>query len=381
MNNAIAENLRHDEGALRQALLDAGAIFKGKMIKCPFHDDQHPSSSMFCGEDGAWRFKCQTSSCGFSGDIFDVQAKAREIPVQQAIADYVATKVPKRQGPPSKVWQSNEFESTLGDRFEAKYEYVNPATRITEMIVYRIRDDGGKRFAQGHLDSSGGMILTAPPKPWPIYNRGRILKATSVVCVEGEKCVHALHRVGVVATTSPGGAGKAAYANWQPLAGKKVALWPDNDETGIKHMKQVQAILEKLTPAPALYWIEPNELKLPPKGDAADVVASCDDDIDAARRVVRDIITQGKALGAWQELGVVIEDTISGKRRALAWPWVNVGNLTKALLPASVVVLCGDPGATKSLLLLQAAAYWYGAGLNVAVYELEKDRAFHLHRA
>ena len=68
--------------------------------------------------------------------------------------------------------------------------------------------------------------------------------------VEGEKCGDVLLELGIAATTSPCGAGKAEYADWTPLAGKKVILWSDNDPTGRNHMKQVAEQLQRLDPSP-----------------------------------------------------------------------------------------------------------------------------------
>ena len=64
---------RTDRKALEHALHDAGAVFKGSAIKCPFHEDIRPSGSIYQGADGAWRFKCH--SCGWNGDLIDVQVK------------------------------------------------------------------------------------------------------------------------------------------------------------------------------------------------------------------------------------------------------------------------------------------------------------------
>ena len=67
-----------------------------------------------------------------------------------------------------------------------------------------------------------------------------MLESESVAVAEGEKCVHLLHDVGIVATTSPCGSRKSQYADWTPLAGKAVYLWPDNDGNGKKHMEDVE---------------------------------------------------------------------------------------------------------------------------------------------
>ncbi len=71
--NDVLDDLRHNQGAILDALGDAGVdTRKPKSIRCPFHDDHSPSSGVYV-EAGVWRFKCH--SCGFGGDVFDVRAK------------------------------------------------------------------------------------------------------------------------------------------------------------------------------------------------------------------------------------------------------------------------------------------------------------------
>ncbi len=79
-------------------------------------------------------------------------------------------------------------------------------------------------------------------------------------------------------------------------------------------------------------------------------------------------------------VGELIEDSIAGRRVAVKWPWPCIGGLTKALLPGTVTILCGNAGASKSFKLLQAVAYWYENEIKIAIYELEEARDFHLSR-
>ena len=79
-------------------------------------------------------------------------------------------------------------------------------------------------------------------------------------------------------------------------------------------------------------------------------------------------------------VGELIEDTIAGRRIAVKWPWSCIGGLTKALLPGTVTILCGNVGASKSFMLLEAGAYWHECGIRTAIFELEEDRDFHLSR-
>ena len=85
--NTQTEMLRRDQAALLAELEAAGAVVKGKAIRCPFHDDKHPSASIHQGKDGVERFVCHAGSCGFSGDIFDVRARAQGRPVAEVLKE------------------------------------------------------------------------------------------------------------------------------------------------------------------------------------------------------------------------------------------------------------------------------------------------------
>ena len=373
------EALRKDQGRLLAALDAAGAdVRRANEIKCPFHEDLHPSAGVFAGEDGIQRFKCHAAGCGFSGDLFDVQAKASGRPLADVLRDATGGQQPAR---PATVQTIEQLQRQLGPSLEATYRYTDPATDRVDLVVFRYRKGEGKSFMQARPQGDG-FVKGGAPKPWPIYNRSRILDADAVVVVEGEKAVHSLHTAGFTATTSPAGAGKAALADWSPLAGKRIWLWPDRDDGGVAHMREVKQILEDLNPAPRLCWIEPESLDLPPKGDAADFIERYDGaDAATKHQAVQNVMRNASALGAGAGVEEHLTDVIEGRHRLLAWPWGQLTHLSRALLPGTVTLLCGPPGAGKSFFLMQAAAEWYGRHERVAVFMLEEDRTFHLNRA
>ena len=63
-------SLRQDRTVLGSELRQAGAEIRGTAFKCPGHDDQHASGSIYCDVDGIWRGKCHV--CGYGGDVFDL---------------------------------------------------------------------------------------------------------------------------------------------------------------------------------------------------------------------------------------------------------------------------------------------------------------------
>jgi putative DNA primase/helicase len=74
------------------------------------------------------------------------------------------------------------------------------------------------------------------PKPRPLYGLDRLAARPKapVVVTEGEKAADAaaLLLLDHVAVTSPGGSKAAKAADWSPLAGRHVVIWPDNDAPG-----------------------------------------------------------------------------------------------------------------------------------------------------
>ncbi|MBN1126943.1 MAG: AAA family ATPase [Sedimentisphaerales bacterium] len=369
---------------LNELEMHGAQIRSNGAIQCPFHDDRNPSAGVYRGDDGVWRFKCH--GCGFGGDIFDVRARALNKPLGEVL--------PKRDQKPQRDKQDNakhyaEWDLVLADvpgRIEQVYRYTNPTTGHEDLIVIRyIPEDGKKKFRQVQ-PVPGGFALKAPPKPWPLYNRTRILQADTVIVVEGEKCVHALQSIGITATTSPCGAGKAEYCDWSPLAGRNVVLWPDNDSNGREHMHTVRRRLETLTPKPGLTMVEPFEMGCDIGKDAADVITELMHTVhgntgEANRLLMQGLQRAARPVGPAGDVQEVIEQTIRGERKTIGWPWTNIADLTNALLPGTVTLLCGDPGSAKSFMLIEAVAWWHAQGVKVAVYELEEDRSYHLLRA
>lgn len=78
----------------------------------------------------------------------------------------------------------------------------------------------------------------------PLYALHRIASNpdADVWVVEGEQKADAINRLGLVATTS-GSATSADSADWEPLRGRAVVIWPDNDEAGKSYAGGVANIL------------------------------------------------------------------------------------------------------------------------------------------
>jgi putative DNA primase/helicase len=88
-----------------------------------------------------------------------------------------------------------------------------------------------------------------------------------VILTEGEYKADMLAARGILVTTS-GGAQSVDATDWQPLTGRNVLVWADNDKAGFEYAKQAADKLLALGCAVA--FIDVDALNLPPKGDAVD---------------------------------------------------------------------------------------------------------------
>ncbi len=270
----------------------------------------------------------------------------------------------------------------------ATFVYTDPETRHEDLIVHRIEEPGKpKRFLQGRKVEAG-FVFGAPLGLLPIYNRTRIKSADTVLVVEGEKVAHALADVGIIATTSPGGAGKAHLADWQSVAVKTLYLWPDNDPVdpktgkskGIDHMRDVARIAQGL-PGTRIFWINPEDTGVGPKGDAADFIDAMEGEtVESKRASVEALMRGATALGPAGEVRDVLEAEIDGRRASLPWKWSAIQRATQAGQPGDVTIFCGGPGSGKTFLVGEQAGFLHELGIKVAWLVLEDDRAFHLRR-
>ncbi|WP_434158795.1 toprim domain-containing protein [Rhodococcus sp. BGS-1C] len=97
----------------------------------------------------------------------------------------------------------------------------------------RVHRSPEKRFRQ-----SGNTKGTS------LFRADLVVDATVVYVCEGEKDVLAAESIGLTATCTSMGAGKAHLADLTPLYGKTVVIVADRDEAGRKHAEQVAELLD-----------------------------------------------------------------------------------------------------------------------------------------
>jgi hypothetical protein len=400
MRDSIPEAIQAeltDRHALEQLIEQLGGKVKGNNCRCPFHDDSKPSATITRGDDKVWRFKCHDASCGVWGNILDLRERAGLGTVRDAFKAARDSQAPSRAPTPTSPPDDGPSYATLEElvtsygKVDATYKYTYPDSGRVDLVVLRIpewnrdKDRLDKTFRQAHQRPDGRWVKKKPDGLLPIYNRSRLRAADWCLVVEGEKCVHALADIDIVATTSPMGAGKAIYADWTPLRGKRVYLWPDNDpiksgrSKGHDHMHAVAEILQGLDCR--LNLVDPDALGLARDGsDVVDFLAAIAGTMAEKRDAIDAALGRSKPLSAAGELFDRLQACVDGSYRDVGFPWPALTKLNQAFLPGTLTMLCGAPGSTKSYFLLQLLMHWREIGVPVACYMLEHDKAYWLQR-
>ena len=125
-----------------------------------------------------------------------------------------------------------------GTEPEAVYQYHDEDGELRYEVVKLGKDHSPPFFCRRPDGTTKGAMRGITPIP---YRLPRLLKAikegVAVFITEGEKDVHTLEALGVIATTNHGGGGKwtEEHSKWIP-EGTDVYLCGDADEPGEKHI-------------------------------------------------------------------------------------------------------------------------------------------------
>lgn len=117
-------------------------------------------------------------------------------------------------------------------------------------------------------------VWKALPEPRPLYNLPSLAASPEhapVLLVEGEKTADAaqLRFMQHAVLTWSGGAHAVGKADWSPLMGRAVTIWPDNDAPGFKAAVEISRLLKNC--AANIRMVLPPS-RLPEKWDLADPV-------------------------------------------------------------------------------------------------------------
>lgn len=215
---------------------------------CPAHDDKTPSLGINLGDDGRTiLLVCHAKRCSVEAIVSAIGLEVRDL-----FEDGPRASAPKTERP--RIFTSFDeaakcIDRSIGAPWKRVRSFVYSLADGTPVLyVIRYEDGKGEKTIRPVSRSGSGWIIGNLPDERPLYGLPELKGAPVVLVVEGEKCVEAAWDVGLVATTSAGGAKAAAKTDWTPLAGKDVVLLPDCDEAGRQYVREVESILLALDP-------------------------------------------------------------------------------------------------------------------------------------
>ncbi|GDY13395.1 hypothetical protein LBMAG53_22730 [Planctomycetota bacterium] len=129
------------------------------------------------------------------------------------------------------------------------------------LVICRWNLPDGKKDLRQLTPRASGWVWKGHPEPRPLYGLDQLATRPDapVLVVEGEKTSDAARRLvpGHVVITWPGGSQAVAKADWQPMAGRAVTLWPDADDPGRDAMAQVRDLLDPIAASVAVVDLDP----------------------------------------------------------------------------------------------------------------------------
>ena len=196
-----------------------------RKAKCPAHDDDKHSLSIAIGDKGHLVLKCH-AGCSFKDVI-----KAAGIDVRETFMNQQQVTKPKK----------------TGFKIAATYDYTDEVGNFLYQVV-RLEPKDFRQRRKARPDDppnkvkSGNWVWNLRDTKRVLYNLKTLHRALSensrriVFIVEGEKDADLLTKLGFLATTNVGGAGKWEDSYTEFLTGCNVVIIPDNDpkneETG-----------------------------------------------------------------------------------------------------------------------------------------------------
>lgn len=214
--------------------------------RCPCRfDDDNPSLSIGQGRDGRVLVTCHRGTpCSVEQICESVGITIGDLyPVDDSWTPVERNDPPSTPAPVSAPKKKQKLDLV------ATYDYTDEAGNLLFQKL-RFVDENGKKTFRQRRPVGDGWEYNLDGVTQVLYQLPEVLEAVrngkTVVVVEGEKDVETLRRMGRVATTMPGGAGKWRPEHTDALRGGTVVVVSDNDEPGKAHATTVR---EELTAA------------------------------------------------------------------------------------------------------------------------------------
>lgn len=162
---------------------------------------------------------------------------------------------------------------TDGFKQEALHEYQDKEGNPVYWKIRLKHSDNHHKFIRPfwYKVNESGFVIGEPkfPNGKPVYHLPDIIENfdATIYITEGEMCADMLTNLGLTATTS-GSWSSSKNTDWSPLNKRKVIIWPDADEKGLKYAEDVTKLLQEFHCR--VSWVDIEKLNLSDKDDCVD---------------------------------------------------------------------------------------------------------------
>jgi hypothetical protein len=256
---------------------------------CPAHDDKNPSLTAFYNNEGIFVY-CFTE-CTFKEIVTAMGMEESQFFAQE--------------------------EKILPKTVEAVYRYEDKdGGHVFNVIRY-----SDKTFSQQTADGQWSMdgVERIPYRLTQML--AGIKDGKDILILEGEKDCDNAEKIGLVATTFAGGAGKwrEEYSKWFQEA--KVICLPDNDPPGRNGMHLIASKIEKV--AESVRWLELPDV--PEKGDLSDWLSIEGNDLNKIQELISNAKQWNKKINKDSLVVLTLDELLNKKippRQNLLTPWL-----------------------------------------------------------
>lgn len=365
--------------------LGLGTPKEGALVRSPFRKDENPSLQIGGEKNIAYDY-----ATGEKFDTIDIVCRIKNLAFQDAVRFLAGEPLRNLDTPPARPPKPKKDHGIpilpIPDNAPPPPAAHPTLGKPTKKWTYRDAD-GATLFYVCRFDTTdaeGNQKKTIRPltlrrrctgaikwgwlgvdAPRPLYRLDALSRYPddAILIAEGEKAADAaqkLYRCFTAATTSPNGAKSESNADWGPLAGREVFVWPDNDDTGATYANDV-AQLAHDAGAKAIHILDLSRAwpNASPGDDAADwpddrTPPALNSDLwrewrpepnERAKATATKNKLNGKSpsKAIWRMM-----DEIEPERISWVWP----GRIAKGKL----TIIAGNPGLGKSQITLDIAA-------------------------
>lgn len=248
--------------------------------RCPAHVGARKNLAVARGDTGAAVVHCHHEpACSAEEIVSALGLKLADLFPPKAKPGTAARKRREKYAYPSLKEAVGAFRRKRPEITSTQFWTYNKADGTRAFVVVRfnsIDKDGkpDKTYMPAH-EVPGGWQWGDPPGKLPLYQLDQLPAEGWIFLTEGEKGADAVRAIGLAATTTAHGAKSPHKTDIGPLAGRRIAILPDNDVSGLGYARKIAGLLFSVTP-PA----EVRTIHLPGLNEDGDDVV---DFIDARR--------------------------------------------------------------------------------------------------